>query len=259
MTQNFLIQRKNCHLKKMSTHQSFLTPLIPGLVWHSLGFGIESNVYIIISNNEALIVDTGFGFDPPPLFGLNYEGTRKIFQKIVKKFPHAKICLTHAHIDHSGNLMATALENELEIIAHTIEASFLEQGNAHYINPFGGLTIKKIPITTKVEENDTIAVGELSFEVYHTPGHTEGSICLYEPNKGLFITGDTIFPNGSFGRTDLPGGSSEKLYHTILRLSEISHINALLAGHSPPIIGKEAKKHVLMAKKAVEMYFGNFM
>ncbi len=74
---------------------------------------------------------------------------------------------------------------------------------------FWGYDIDDIPEPDGfVDEGDNIEVGNLSFKVMHTPGHSPGGICLY--GEGILISGDTIF-KGSVGRTDFPGGSMEKL------------------------------------------------
>ena len=68
----------------------------------------------------------------------------------------------------------------------------------------------KVEIDHSVGQADTVEAGSLTAQVMHTPGHTEGSVCLYFPLEEKLIAGDTLFA-GSIGRTDLPGGSFEKI------------------------------------------------
>jgi hydroxyacylglutathione hydrolase len=72
----------------------------------------------------------------------------------------------------------------------------------------------KVEIDQSVKQSDTIRAGSLVADVIHTPGHTEGSVCLYFPLEKKLIAGDTLFA-GSIGRTDLPGGSFEKIIHSL--------------------------------------------
>jgi glyoxylase-like metal-dependent hydrolase (beta-lactamase superfamily II) len=69
-----------------------------------------------------------------------------------------------------------------------------------------------VGIDSSLNSGDKIRVGDISANVIHTPGHTEGSVCLYFPVQEKLIAGDTLFA-GSIGRTDLPGGS----FNTIMR------------------------------------------
>ena len=74
----------------------------------------------------------------------------------------------------------------------------------------------------------------------HTPGHTEGSVCLYEERLGLLLAGDVLFA-GSYGRTDLPGGNDEQMVASLARLArEIPASVRVLPGHGPETtIGRE--------------------
>ncbi|HKU27262.1 MAG TPA: MBL fold metallo-hydrolase, partial [Candidatus Sulfotelmatobacter sp.] len=76
----------------------------------------------------------------------------------------------------------------------------------------------KVDVDRSVTTGDTITAGSLTANVLHTPGHTEGSICLHFPSETKLIAGDTLFA-GSIGRTDLPGGDMQKIMrslHTVL-------------------------------------------
>ena len=93
-------------------------------------------------------------------------------------------------------------------------------------------------------------IGE--FTVYHTPGHTQGGICLFRESDGALIAGDTIFPNGSFGRYDLPTGNHTQLIASINRIAELP-VQSLWCGHEMPVV-KEAKRHVLLSKHDIVRY-----
>ena len=94
----------------------------------------------------------------------------------------------------------------------------------------------------ELPEGDALAIGQLSFRVLHAPGHSEGSVCLYEADRGLLLSGDVLF-RGSYGRTDLPGGDDVQMVTSLTRLyHEIPRDVRVLPGHGPETtIGHEAR------------------
>ena len=84
----------------------------------------------------------------------------------------------------------------------------------------------------------TLNLGKIDLQVYHTPGHSPGSLCLYWPKQKALISGDVIF-SGGVGRTDFPGGDANQLKHSIQRLSQLD-IEVFLPGHGEIIMGRES-------------------
>jgi glyoxylase-like metal-dependent hydrolase (beta-lactamase superfamily II) len=92
----------------------------------------------------------------------------------------------------------------------------------------------------ELAEGGVIRFGSLRLEVLHTPGHTEGSVCLIAPDDGILFSGDTLFAGG-WGRVDLPGGSPEQMAASIARLGRLDPGTQVLPGHGPSTtIGREA-------------------
>jgi hydroxyacylglutathione hydrolase len=92
-----------------------------------------------------------------------------------------------------------------------------------------------------VKEGSILSIGNMKFEVIHTPGHTQGGICLY--GEGLLITGDTLFA-GSVGRTDLHGGNIQELRKSFNRLMSMPDMVRVLPGHGPEsTIGREKREN----------------
>jgi glyoxylase-like metal-dependent hydrolase (beta-lactamase superfamily II) len=96
-----------------------------------------------------------------------------------------------------------------------------------------------------VSDRDKIEIGDLSFDILHTPGHSPGGICLY--GEGILITGDTLFA-GSVGRTDLYGGDIEKLKKSFKRLMSFSDKIRVLPGHGPETTIGQEKSYNLFCK-----------
>ncbi len=207
--------------------------LLSGITW-LLGQGLDCNVFIIESEGESLMIDSGLGGRMTQSFGGQKKSTDILENAIINK-KIKKILLTHGHIDHVGGIMDLQSKLELEVITSEIEAQHLKIGDSAYIEPFMGSKCSSINISQEVFEGDFLDIGNFSFKVFHTPGHTHGSISLWDGKNQILISGDTVFPQGSFGRTDLYTGNSKDLVESLKRLSELD-IKILLPGHMPPVI-----------------------
>ena len=102
----------------------------------------------------------------------------------------------------------------------------------------------KVEIDQSVGQADTVKAGSLSANVIHTPGHTEGSVSLYFPVEKKLIAGDTLFA-GSIGRTDLPGGSFEKIIRSLhQKVLALPDETVVVPGHGPlTTIGQERESN----------------
>ncbi|MHA2137488.1 MAG: MBL fold metallo-hydrolase [Candidatus Hodarchaeales archaeon] len=205
-------------------------------VYWLLGQGFDCNVFIIDSRQESIMIDTGAGSTLNQGFSTASSNIETLKRAIdTRRIKH--IFLTHGHIDHIGGILSLQSEVDCMISASSEEALQLSSGNSPYLDPIMNSTCSPLKITKKYDEGDTIAVGDYNFQVFETPGHTKGSLSLYEPEKKILISGDTVFPQGSFGRTDLPSGSSSELLKSLERLSNLE-IHVLLPGHMPPVISQ---------------------
>ena len=139
------------------------------------------------------------------------------------------IVSTHRHWDHIGDNAPLSAATGADIAAHALDRHGLEHPSA-LMAPF--------PIAPSVPaldlaEGSRITFGDIDLEVLHTPGHTEGSVCLLATRERLVFTGDTLFA-GSFGRTDLPGGSDDQMVDSLARLSALPTDLRVLPGHGRP-------------------------
>jgi hydroxyacylglutathione hydrolase len=136
------------------------------------------------------------------------------------------IVSTHRHWDHIGDNAAVADATGAKIAAHSADRHGLEAPNPIWA-PF---PIPPSVPAIDLAEGATIRFGEIALEVLHTPGHTEGSVCLLADSERLLFTGDTLFAGG-WGRTDLPGGSEEQIVDSLIRLSRMDEDLRVLPGH----------------------------
>jgi glyoxylase-like metal-dependent hydrolase (beta-lactamase superfamily II) len=141
---------------------------------------------------------------------------------------------THSHIDHTAGNQDIKAAFDAKVVAHRLS---------------------RITKDIDVGDQDTIKVGEIRIKVIHTPGHSPDGICLLFDNK--LLTGDTLFV-GECGRTDLPGGSAQDMYHSLFnRLIKLDDSIEVYPGHdygSRPhsTIGLEKKTNYTLEKRTLE-------
>ncbi len=159
-----------------------------------------------------------------------------------------KILLTHGHIDHAGG--AAELRDELGVpIEGPHEADrFLLDGLAEQGRAYG-MTARSVVPDRWLQEGDTVEVAGHGFSVLHCPGHSPGSVVLYNSSQRFALVGDVLF-RGSIGRTDFPYGDHEALINAIrTKLLPLGDDVAFICGHgSTSTIGAERASNPFIAE-----------
>jgi hydroxyacylglutathione hydrolase len=106
--------------------------------------------------------------------------------------------------------------------------------------------------TIVYEEGDKIEIGNGEhLEVIHTPGHSRGSMCLYEPVSKSLFSGDTVFPGGGFGRMDFEGSEPDKMLDSIEKLTKLD-VKTLYSGHGAPE-GRDGNTQIVASYRMLKM------
>ena len=189
------------------------------------------------TTREAMVIDPGD--DIEDVLDLIEKHSLKIKQ----------IVITHAHIDHVGGAMKLRATTGAPILLNQSDYALLKMLDvqAAWI---GMKNPGKVEIDHSIGQADTVQAGSLTANVIHTPGHTEGSVCLYFPTENKLIAGDTLFA-GSIGRTDLPGGSMEKIINSLHeKVMALPDDTLVVPGHGPlTTIGDERESNPFLIKR----------
>jgi glyoxylase-like metal-dependent hydrolase (beta-lactamase superfamily II) len=187
---------------------------------------IATNVHVLADerSREAIAIDTA----TPSLAWIADE-------LAARDWTLKLIVSTHGHWDHIGDNAAVAEHTGAEIAVHALDRERLTDPKPLWA-PFE--IVPSVP-AVDLAEGGEIRFGALRLTVLHTPGHTEGSVCLYDPDAGLLFSGDTLFAGG-WGRVDLPGGDPDVMAASLARLSELPDAVRVYPGHgADTTVGRE--------------------
>lgn len=190
-----------------------------------------SNCYVVGSSStkEGMIIDPGA--EPESILRTVQQEGLSI----------SLIVATHAHMDHVDALQAVKERTNAQFALHEAEKELLSGGGMRMMQSLGLSPYQSTPEPDRLlKDGDRIDVGDLHFEVLHTPGHSPGGICL--SGHGVVFSGDALF-NFGIGRTDFPGGSYERLMKGIHeKLMVLPDDTIVYPGHGPATtIGDERR------------------
>jgi len=221
---------------------------------------LDSNIYLIVNSksvskekSEICLIDSGNGLNTPNLI----EGIKNLG---FNPRNINKILITHEHLDHILGVfkLKEFIENSFDIYALGETARTIREGDERSIAPIElgiGISLFNTKIkpleVIEVKEGDIIPVGDKKLKVIYTPGHSLGSMSLYEENIKILFCGDVVFCGGSFGRVDFPGGSANELKNSINRLSKLD-VKYLCPGHMN--FSDKGNEEISYSERMIELY-----
>ncbi len=192
---------------------------------------LQTNCYIVgcEETKEGIIIDPGGSakdiLAEVERLGLNIE----------------YVINTHGHFDHTLANKEVVKATGAPLAIHSADAPLLTQGGGALF--FGIMGKASPPADMMLEEGQVLTVGNIELKVLHTPGHSPGSICLYNGEEGVLFDGDVLF-NMGMGRYDLPGGDYRVLMASIQRLLTLPDETTVYPGHGPATtIGRERRSN----------------
>lgn len=198
---------------------------------------MAANCYVLFDpeTNEVLIIDPGD--DPEYIIDhIERRGGKPV-----------AIIATHGHFDHIMAARALQLAYTIPFMIHK-DDGFLVDRMAESAKHFLELPLIDPPphVDKVIEDNEYIQFGGTTFRAIHTPGHTPGSICLYEEKQGIVFVGDTIFKGGSVGRTDFSYSDKSDLARSIAKIFTLSSQMIVYPGHGElTSVANESDFHIV--------------
>jgi len=185
------------------------------------------------TTREAIVIDPGDGDDLRRILAVLASHQLKV----------TAIVITHAHIDHIGGAAGLKAATGAPVWMNAADQALYD----HLDVQAGWLDMsepEKTGIDRAARDGDKLSVGEAEFNVIHTPGHTQGSLCLWNAELNVLVAGDTLFRD-SIGRTDLPGGNGRLILSSIkTKLLELPDDARVICGHGPETtIGRERERN----------------
>jgi glyoxylase-like metal-dependent hydrolase (beta-lactamase superfamily II) len=190
--------------------------------WIQIPLGpIQTNCYLVYNEQKECLI-----FDPG-------EEPNRLLQFIQQKglVPRA-ILLTHAHFDHIGAADALRDHYRINLYQHSLERKWLEDASFNGSIFFSPNSPMRLRVADEfIEQEGEFELHGFKFTIFHTPGHSPGSISYYFEEERIVISGDVLFKEG-IGRTDLPGGDERTLLRSIhTKLLTLPEDTLVLSGH----------------------------
>jgi glyoxylase-like metal-dependent hydrolase (beta-lactamase superfamily II) len=209
-------------------------------VHYVAGVAYDSNVYLL-EDEDPVLVDAGSG--------TYAEATLEEVSKIVPLERIGRVVFTHSHYDHIGGARAFQEATGAKLLLHEAEAAPLMAGDSTLtLSDLFGKGLKGLDVEP-LRTGQRLRLGETELQVLHTPGHSPGSIALYDREGGSAVVGDTVFCDGGVGRWDFPGGDLAELRSSVKMLRELGLRN-MYPGHGSYAEG-DAKAHLGMAAEYI--------
>lgn len=181
----------------------------------------ETNAYVVscpITKQAAII-------DPAP------ESATSIISYLTQhQLIPTKILLTHSHWDHIADVVPLKKKYGIPVYIHAFDAPNLEHPGSDRLPCW--ISIESVTPEHLIKEGDKISIGEITFEVIDTPGHTPGGVCFYSKGEKVLFSGDTLF-QGTIGNLSFPTSRPHLMWDSLSKLAKLPAETRVFPGHGP--------------------------
>ncbi len=181
----------------------------------------ETNAYVVACphTRQACIID------PAP-----DSATAIIAYLDAQQLQPVAIWLTHSHWDHIADVAPLKAKYHLPVYIHALDAPNLQTPGADQLPCW--IQITGVTPDHLIDDGDSLTVGEITFTVIHTPGHTPGGVCFYSPESQLLLSGDTLF-KGTIGNLSFPTARPKLMWPALQKLAKLPPATRVFPGHGP--------------------------
>jgi hydroxyacylglutathione hydrolase len=201
---------------------------------------LNTNAYVIydVSTLEALVIDPATDEILPKISDLISSGLKVV-----------GIIATHGHADHVCGVKGLRELVGCKFMLHELDVEVLKESVEWALEWGIDISFNDVRPDILLKGDEVLRLGSDEIQIIHTPGHTPGSITIYIPSSKVLFTGDTLFKE-SVGRTDLPGGSWDKLVNSLRMLvTRFEHDVVVYPGHGPSsTIGYEVDNNLYVRR-----------
>ena len=188
--------------------------------------GVQTNCYVVKcpETGAVMIIDPG--------------DTDQAIEEGIQRVD--TIIYTHGHFDHVGGALGLIRSYSPLTMIHSADVDIMASAASHS-GEWGFSILQPPPPDRLLKDGDEVEVGNMTFKILHTPGHSPGSVCVL--GHGLLFSGDTLFA-GSIGRTDLPGSSPEAMKETLKNIILLLDDDlTVYPGHGPSTTIRKEKRN----------------
>jgi glyoxylase-like metal-dependent hydrolase (beta-lactamase superfamily II) len=201
---------------------------------------LNTNAYVIydVSTLEALVIDPATDEILPKISDLISSGLKVV-----------GIIATHGHADHVCGVKGLRELVGCKFMLHELDVEVLKESVEWALEWGIDISFNDVRPDILLKGSEVLRLGSDEIQIIHTPGHTPGSITIYIPSSKVLFTGDTLFKE-SVGRTDLPGGSWDKLVNSLrILVTRFEHDVVVYPGHGPSsTIGYEVDNNLYVRR-----------
>jgi len=200
-------------------------------------FQTNSHLILSTSSREAVVVD------PAPE---SFDKIVSLLEKKQKKL--SAIWITHSHWDHTADCHLLLQERRVPVVVHKYDADNLQTPGSDGLPCY--IDMQPVTASRYIKDGEILTIGESKWRVIHTPGHSPGSVCFYNEEDGVLLSGDTLFAT-TMGNISFPTSSPHLMGTSLFRLSTLPPQTKVFPGHGEATTIEQERSWMLDAAEGL--------